>query len=154
MYRPRALLALPLLLLLALPTEASAYDEDVLATAENPNRPRRPASDAPTALENFQGSAENWSGDMGNRAAVGLNGMLTAIVDPIAFAEEGDEVFSRLPAPAYTGRVLGAFAGLAQMTYRLTMGAFDLGFSWVPFLYMQSPVPRVTVIPWAEHDDA
>ena len=153
MCRSRARLALPLLVLLALPCEVLAFDEDEQATSANANRPRRPASDAPTAVEKFQGSAKNWVDDMGNRASVGLNGILTAVVDPVRFAEEGDEVFGRMPAPAYTGRVVGAFAGLAQMTYRVFTGTFDIAFSWVPFLYMQSPVPRVTVVPWAEHDD-
>lgn len=95
-----------------------------------------------------------WAIDGGNRMSVGFNGILTAPADPVMFAIEGDEYFESLPAPAYTGRVVGFFAGLVQMPYRMLMGSFDVGFAWMPFLYMQSPIPRFTLFPWMEHDDA
>ena len=98
-------------------------------------------------------SAKNWAIDMGNRASVGVNGVLTAPADPVYLAMEGSQVFDKLPAATYTGPVIGVFAGIAQMSYRIFTGTFDIAFSWVPFLYMQSPLPRVTVLPWAEHDE-
>ncbi len=147
MHRALALLALPLVCLLVLPGAAPASDETDPSTTENPNRPRREASDQPN-------SVEEWAKDMGNRASVGLNGLLTAPADPVYFAMEGSEVFSKLPAAKFTGPVVGVFAGVAQMTYRVFTGTFDLAFSWVPYLYMQSPTPRVNVLPWAEHDEA
>ena len=147
MHRPLALLALPLVCLLAFSGAASAYDESAPSTTENPNRPRRPASDQPN-------SVEEWAKDMGNRASIGLNGIITAPADPVYFAMEGSEVFSKLPAAKFTGPVVGVFAGVAQMTYRIFTGTFDLAFAWVPYLYMQSPPPRIDVLPWAEHDEA
>ncbi|MBW2269834.1 MAG: hypothetical protein JRH16_14775 [Deltaproteobacteria bacterium] len=94
-----------------------------------------------------------WALDGANRATVGLNGILTAPADPLMFAIDGDEVFESLPSAEYTGRGVGFFAGLFQMPYRLLMGSFDLAFAWMPYLYMQSPVPRFTLLPWLEHDD-
>lgn len=90
--------------------------------------------------------------DMGNRASVGFNGVLTSPADPIMFAIEGDEIFETLPAPAYTGRAVGFLAGGFQAPYRILMGTFDFVFCWVPKLYMQSPVQRFTLFPWIEHD--
>ena len=95
-----------------------------------------------------------WGIDGANRLSVGFNGILTAPADPVMFAIEGDEFFSSLPAPAFTGRAVGFFAGLVPMPYRLVMGSFDVGFAWVPYLYMQSPLPRFTLLTWMEHDDA
>ena len=94
-----------------------------------------------------------WASDGSNRLSVGWNGILTAPADPVMFAIEGDEVFESLPAPAYTGRVVGFLAGACQMSYRMLMGTFDVSFAWMPYLYMQSPVPRFTLFPWMEHDD-
>jgi hypothetical protein len=95
-----------------------------------------------------------WALDGANRMSVGANGILTAPADPVMFAIEGDEVFESLPAPAYTGRVVGFLAGVFQMPYRVLMGAFDVAFCWMPYVYMQSPEPRFTLLPWMEHDDA
>ena len=95
-----------------------------------------------------------WALDGANRMSVGWNGILTAPADPVMFAIEGEEVFESLPAPAYTGRAVGFFAGVSQMAYRLLMGTFDVVFCWAPYVYMQSPVPRFTLLPWMEHDDA
>lgn len=161
MRRFRVCLAVSFFFVLAVPAGVSAYDEDALATTENPNRPRRPASDDPSTAENvgrgfkkLPGTMAEWGKDTGNRASIGLNGVLTAPADPVFFAMEGSEVFSTFPAAKFTGPVVGVFAGVAQMTYRVFTGVFDVTFSWVPFLYMQSPVPRVDLVPWAEHDEA
>lgn len=94
-----------------------------------------------------------WAIDMGNRSSVGLNGILTAPADPVLFALEGQDVFDDLPGSTYTGPVVGFFAGTLQMPYRMLMGTFDLAFSWMPFLYMQSPMPRFKLLPWAIHDE-
>ena len=105
MRRSCILLALPLVCALALPCVALAYEEDALATTENPNRPRRPAGDEPN-------SVQEWAKDMGNRASIGLNGLLTAPADPVYFAMEGSEVFRKLPAATYTGPVVGVFVAV------------------------------------------
>lgn len=94
-----------------------------------------------------------WAIDMGNRSSVGLNGILTSPADPVMFALDGQDVFEKLPGSTYTGPVVGFLAGTCQMPYRILMGSFDLAFSWMPFLYMQSPVPRFKLLPWALHDD-
>ncbi|HJO24788.1 MAG: hypothetical protein GY772_27460 [bacterium] len=147
MGRMRTSLSTALVLAFALSGVAPASDESAAPTAgEHPNRHRRPATDDP-------GTVQEWARDMANRASVGVNGMLTAPADPVYFAMEGSEVFSSLPASTYTGPVVGVFAGIGQMAYRVFTGTFDFAFSWVPFLYMQSPVPRVTLLPWAEHDE-
>lgn len=104
--------------------------------------------------EDARHPALEWAIDTGNRASVGVNGLLTFPADPVMFAIEGDDVFESLPAPAYTGRAVGFVAGTLQMPYRILMGTFDTVFCWVPKLYMQSPVPRFSLMPWMEHDDA
>lgn len=91
--------------------------------------------------------------DATNRATVGWNGIFTSPADPVMFAMEGDDVFESLPASAFTGRFVGFLAGTFQMPYRVLMGTFDIAFAWVPTLYMQSPVPRFTLLAWMEHDD-
>ena len=93
-----------------------------------------------------------WAQDMGNRASVGFNGILTAPADPFMFAAGGDETFEELPGAAVTGRFVGFLAGVSQMPYRIGMGAFDIALAWMPALYMQSPEPRWMLLPWAEHD--
>ena len=105
-------------------------------------------------FKKLPGTMSEWGKDMGNRASIGLNGILTAPADPVYFAMDGSEVFSTFPAPKFTGPVVGVFAGVAQMTYRVFTGVFDVTLSWVPFLYMQSPPPRIDLLPWAEHDEA
>ncbi len=94
-----------------------------------------------------------WALDTGNRASVGVNGVLTSPADPVMFALEGQETFESLAYSTYTGPVIGFFAGGFQMPYRILMGTFDTVFCWVPKLYMQSPVPRFTLFPWMEHDE-
>jgi hypothetical protein len=94
-----------------------------------------------------------WAIDLFNRASLGLNGVLTAPADPVMFSLEGDEVFKDLWMPAVTGRVMGFFAGLCQMPYRVMMGAFDAAFAWAPYLAPVSPVPRFKLLVWAEHPD-
>lgn len=123
-------IAMPLALLLA--AGAAAQDEDD---------------------EGEPGWGSEWARDTGNRASVGLNGLLTAPADPVMFTIEGDEVFEDLWQPQVTGRFFGFFAGVFQMPYRMLTGSFDLAFSWVPYLYMVSPVPRFKLLPWALHDD-
>ena len=94
-----------------------------------------------------------WAGELANRASVGLNGVLTAPADPMMFTLQGDEVFEDLWQPQVTGRVVGFFAGVFQMPYRMLTGGFDFAFSWVPYLQMVSPIPRFKLLPWALHDD-
>ena len=125
--------ALAVLLIAMLPGLASAQDDDE-------------EDDEPHPLV-------EWAADMGNRSSVGLNGFLTAPADPVMFALDGQEVFEELPGATYTGPVVGFFAGTFQMPYRMLMGTFDVAFSWVPWLYMQSPIPRFKLLPWALHDD-
>jgi hypothetical protein len=82
----------------------------------------------------------------------GLNGILTFPADPVAFTMEGDEVFSSLPAPAVTGRLVGFPAGLLQGVYRVTMGTCDMALAVFPAVPMLSPVPRYKLLPY-EHPD-
>jgi len=88
----------------------------------------------------------------GNDFLGGLNGILTFPADPVAFAIEGDEVFSELPAPGFTGRLVGFPAGLFQGLYRLVMGTCDVALAVVPAMPMLSPVPRYKLLPF-EHED-
>lgn len=88
----------------------------------------------------------------GNEFVGGLNGILTFPADPVAFTMEGDEVFSSLPAPAVTGRLVGFPAGLLQGIYRVMMGACDMALAVVPAMPMLSPVPRYKLLPY-EHPD-
>lgn len=83
-----------------------------------------------------------------NKAAVGLNQLITFPADPVMFAVEGDEVFSGAWQPQVTGRVLGLLAGCLQAPYRVLTGSFDfVTFPLAPILPIVSPVPRFEVIP-------
>lgn len=83
-----------------------------------------------------------------NKAAAGLNDMLTAPADPVMFAIEGDEVFEEFWQPQVTGRMMGALVGLLQMPWRLVSGSFDLITSpLAPWMPMVSPAPRFHLIP-------
>ena len=84
--------------------------------------------------------------------AAGSNGILTFLADPVGFAIEGDEVFSELPAPKVTGRIVGVGAGFVQGIYRVMMGVCDLVLAPVPGVPMLSPVPRYRLWPF-EHED-
>jgi hypothetical protein len=88
----------------------------------------------------------------GNIFVGGFNGILTFPADPVAFTIEGDEVFSELPKPSVTGRLLGFPAGLFQGIYRLMMGVCDVALAVVPAMPMLSPVPRYELLPF-EHED-
>lgn len=88
----------------------------------------------------------------GNTIVGGFNGILTFPADPVAFAMEGDEVFSSLPKPSVTGRIVGVPAGLMQGLYRLMMGTCDVVLAVVPAMPMLSPVPRYKLLPF-EHED-
>jgi hypothetical protein len=88
----------------------------------------------------------------GNTFVGGFNGILTFPADPVAFTMEGDEVFSELPAPSVTGRIVGFPAGLLQGVYRVMMGACDVAFAVVPAMPMLSPIPRYKLLPF-EHED-
>jgi hypothetical protein len=88
-----------------------------------------------------------------NKLAAGVNGVLTWPADPVMFSIEGDEVFADLWKPKVTGRIVGALAGLLQAPWRLATGLFDAVTSpLAPIMYMVSPVPRFTLIPYL-HDD-
>jgi hypothetical protein len=89
---------------------------------------------------------------VGNTFVGGFNGILTFPADPVAFAIEGDEVFSSLPAPKVTGRIVGSEAGFLQGYYRAIMGVCDIAFAVVPGVPMLSPVPRYKLLPF-EHPD-
>ena len=88
----------------------------------------------------------------GNTFVAGFNGILTFPADPVAFTIEGDEVFSQLPAPSVTGRIVGFPAGLLQGLYRAVMGTCDVALAVVPGVPMLSPVPRYKLLPF-EHED-
>jgi hypothetical protein len=88
----------------------------------------------------------------GNTFVGGFNGILTFPADPVAFTMEGDEVFSKFPAPSVTGRIVGFPAGLVQGLYRLMMGVCDVAFAVVPAMPMLSPLPRYELLPF-EHED-
>jgi hypothetical protein len=65
---------------------------------------------------------------------------------------EGDEVFSSLPKPSVTGRIVGFPAGLMQGLYRAVMGTCDVVLAVVPAMPMLSPLPRYKLLPF-EHED-
>lgn len=88
----------------------------------------------------------------GNTFVGGFNGILTFPADPVAFTIEGDEVFSELPAPSVTGRLVGFPAGLLQGLYRAMMGVCDVALAVVPAMPMLSPVPRYKLLPF-EHEE-
>lgn len=91
-------------------------------------------------------------GGVGQTYAAGFNGLLTSFADPVAFAIEGDEVFSELPGAPVTGPIIGFPAGLFQGLYRAWMGLSDLVFAPIPRMPMLSPVPRYKMYPF-EHPD-
>jgi hypothetical protein len=61
-----------------------------------------------------------------NNLAAGVNGLLTFVVDPFAFATEPPEAFEDMTGAPYTSGILGFFAGIVMMPYRATMGALDI----------------------------
>jgi len=89
-----------------------------------------------------------------NKAAAGLNNLLTWPADPVISAIEGDEVFSSAWQPQVTGRILGFLAGSLLAPYRLVMGSFDFVTSpLAPVMPMVGPAPRFKLVPHYHPDE-
>lgn len=77
-----------------------------------------------------------------NNLAAGVNGLLTAPVDPFLYTLEPPEVYEDIWGAPFTAHTMGFFTGLVMLPYRAVMGALDIAFFpfWVfPTL---SPEPK------------
>ncbi len=83
----------------------------------------------------------------------GVNGVVTFPADPVMMAVDTPKTLLDLPGGKVTGPLVGFFGGLFQGTYRLTMGALDLGFAPFRIFPTLSPLWRYKPIPGWEHED-
>jgi len=81
-----------------------------------------------------------------------VNGVVNAPLDPIMFVISPPEDYEELPFHQVTGRIIGLFAGVLMMVYRLSMAVFDLIFFpfWVFPVF--SPEPHWALIPDVEYE--
>ena len=70
-------------------------------------------------------------GDVGNRASMGANSLLTFAADPFVGVAQPRDEFDELPASRVTKWPVGLVQGTLLSAYRLGMGTMDLLFSWM-----------------------
>src|SRR6185503_19817156 len=65
--------------------------------------------------------------------AAGVNGLLTAPADPIAYLIEPPEYFDEVPLPQLSGRVLGVVSGTMLAAKRAGLDVLDIALTplWV-----------------------
>jgi len=92
-----------------------------------------------------------YASDVGNRASMGANSLLTFLADPVMSTVKPRAEFDKLPATPVSPYVVGLLQGTLLGAYRATMGTLDLAFSWLTPMRMLSPEPRYNIT-GAEHD--
>ena len=88
-----------------------------------------------------------------NRAGVGLNGVITSPVDPVMDTVRPRDEFKEMAGGAVLAYPVGLGQGLMLGILRISTGAFDVLFCWVPDINTTTPVPKYMIIPRAEHPD-
>lgn len=92
-----------------------------------------------------------YASDVGNRASMGANSLLTFLADPVMATVKPRAEFDELPAAPVSPYVVGLVQGTLLGAYRASMGTLDLVFSWLTPMRMLSPAPRFNIT-GAEHD--
>jgi len=92
-----------------------------------------------------------YASDVGNRASMGANSLITFGADPFVAAVFPREEFHELPMWPVLTYPVGLVQGTLLAAYRAGMGTLDLAFSWLTPLRMLSPEPRYNVT-GAQHD--
>jgi hypothetical protein len=78
-----------------------------------------------------------------NNLAAGFNGLLTFPFDPVIFAAEPPEAFEGMAGEPVTSGILGFFAGVLMIPYRVTMGALDIAL--FPFWVFPTLSPEAKI---------
>lgn len=81
-----------------------------------------------------------------NDAATGLNGVVTAVADPLVGLVQGDDRFAVPVVAPVTNRLVGLLTGTLTGVNRLVRGAVDLPLAVLPVGPL-SPEPRFVVVP-------
>lgn len=97
------------------------------------------------------GGFASYASDVGNRASMGANSLITFAADPVMGFATPREEFEELPAWPVSTYAVGLVQGTLLGAYRAGMGTLDLAFAWLTPLRMLSPQPRYNVT-GAEHD--
>jgi len=78
-----------------------------------------------------------------NNLAAGFNGLLTFPFDPAIYAADPPEAFEGMAGEPVTSGILGFFAGVMMIPYRVSMGALDVAL--FPFWVFPTLSPEAEI---------
>jgi hypothetical protein len=82
-----------------------------------------------------------------NNLMAGINGLLTAPVDPMLYAAEPPEAFEDMGGAPVTTTTFGFLSGVLMLPYRAVMGALDIAFFPFWFFPTLSPEAKFDLFP-------
>jgi hypothetical protein len=83
----------------------------------------------------------------------GLNGIVTAPADIVSHVVDPPEDYDEIPAPEFSGRVLGVFSGSILGAYRALTGAIDVALTPLVIIPNLSPEPRYDIVPFYDLEE-
>ena len=97
-------------------------------------------------------AAANYGADIGQKAMIGFNGILTYPADPVMSTVQPLDEFREMGTGVVTAWPIGLAQGTLLSVWRLTTGIWDLSFFWAPAMQTVSPAVRYSVFPNLEHE--